>query len=148
MLLIMPHNVTFLCICVPNAVPFVIPGDPTVKVVGQNATIVVIIATIDLPTVTFDVVDTAVIDVAYWNTAQGDTGNPSHSRVMFPSEFPSVRTVHILISDLTFNTEYSYRVRVLTSNASNAVEIPRAVSGTFRSSPEVHNSTSPEPGTK
>ena len=68
--------------------------------------------------------------------------------VMFPSEFPSVRTVHILITDLTFNTEYSYRIRVLTSNASDAVEIPRAVSGTFRSRPEVHNSTSPEPGTK
>ena len=52
-------NETFMCICTSNAVPFVIPGDPTVKVVGKNATIVVIIAAIDLPTVTFDVVDTA-----------------------------------------------------------------------------------------
>ena len=116
------------------------------KAVGQNATISIIFVAIAAPSVMFDVVSTAVIDVAYWNTVQGDANNLSHSSSTFPADFPSVRTVQILITDLTINTEYSYRVRVLTSSASNAVEIPRAINGTFRSSPDVHSSTSPEAG--
>jgi len=55
---------------------------------------------------------------------------------MFPADFPNVQSTQILVSDLTSDAKYHYRVRVLTSTASNAVEIPRAISGTFTSSSE------------
>ena len=116
-------------------VPLIISGQPTVEQVGRNATFTVTFAAIESSSVTFDIVSTAVVELEV-TPAQGSAACPGRNTTMFPADFPNVRTTQILITNLAPGTEYQYRVRVLTSIDSNAVEIPRAVNGIFTSDPE------------
>lgn len=117
-------------------VPLIISGQPTVEPVGPKATFTVTFATIQSSSVTFDVVRTAVVELVVTAT-QGNATFTTRNTTLFPADFPRVQTTQILITNLTPDTEYHYRVRVQTSAASNAVEIPRAVTGTFTSSSEL-----------
>ena len=126
----------FQSISVQLTVPFIISGDPTVRNVGNSALFTITFATIDSHSVTFDIVNTAIVEVIYWNAVQQDASNSSRNTTMFPADFPNVQSTQILVSGLKSDTKYNYRVRVLTSTASNAVDIPRAIGGTFTSSSE------------
>lgn len=117
-------------------VPSIISGQPTVELVGRNATFTVTFATIESSSVTFNVVSTAVIELEVTAT-QGNAFYLSRNTMVFPADFPNIQATQLLITNLVPGTEYLYCVRVLTSNASNAMEIPRAVYGTFMSNPEL-----------
>jgi len=108
--------------------PFIISGQPTVDPVGLNATFNVTFATIESSSVTFNVVSTAVVEV---NVSSGGTLIQQNA-TSFPANFPRNRTAQILITNLQYDTPYNYTIRVLSTNASNAVVIPRMVTGNFR----------------
>lgn len=107
------------------------------ELVGLNTIFTVTFATIESSSVTFNVVSTAVVELEVTAT-QGNAVCLDRNTTVFPADFPNIQATQLLITNLAPGTEYHYRVRVLTSNASNAMEIPRAVYGTFMSNPELN----------
>ena len=111
------------------AVPFIVSGQPTVVLEEENATFTVTFAMMGSPSVTIDVVRTAIVEINVTAT-QGGAGLIRETTI-FPRDFPRVTTTEILITNLTQDTDYRYTVRVLTRNSFTAVEIPQVVRGTF-----------------
>ena len=114
------------------AVPFIISGLPVVEAAGRHAVFTITFEMFRPPSVRLSVVDTAIVEVEV-TTVQGNAISPIRST----ARFPNALTTQIRITNLDPDTDYHYRVRVLTSDASSALEIPRAVEGNFTSGSEL-----------
>ena len=101
---------------------------------GRHAVFTIAFEMFRPPSVRLSVIDTAIVEVEV-TTVQGE--GDAISPIRSTARFPNALTTQIRITNLDPDTDYHYRVRVWTSDASSAVEIPRAVEGDFTSGSEL-----------